>query len=221
MRQIGRIWRGFTWRAGVRLSIAFRGRHGRTTDGVRSCSPRARAGEKEFACAARAAVLEAARWNSVMDTHDPTRSADRPAQWRAQRPCAGAGRQVDFDPRAHSRRARRWARRGSAACLKARTCSTPRRLCATLGGRLERRGGGQWRVHGVGVAGFAEPAAKTRFRQFRHRLPAHARRGRGLSGHRDVRRRCELAQAADAARARSAWSGSARARCRRPTAGCR
>src|SRR5580658_5890182 len=27
----------------------------------------------------------------------------------------------------------------------------------TLGARLEQLGGGQWRVHGVGVGGFAEP----------------------------------------------------------------
>ena len=32
-----------------------------------------------------------------------------------------------------------------------------------LGGRLERLGGGAWRVHGVGVAGFAEPAEKLDF----------------------------------------------------------
>jgi 3-phosphoshikimate 1-carboxyvinyltransferase len=31
------------------------------------------------------------------------------------------------------------------------------RVLRTLGGRLERLGGGKWRVHGVGVAGFAEP----------------------------------------------------------------
>ncbi|MGB6536441.1 MAG: 3-phosphoshikimate 1-carboxyvinyltransferase [Xanthobacteraceae bacterium] len=32
-----------------------------------------------------------------------------------------------------------------------------------LGARLERRGGGAWRVHGVGVGGFAEPAQKLDF----------------------------------------------------------
>jgi 3-phosphoshikimate 1-carboxyvinyltransferase len=32
-----------------------------------------------------------------------------------------------------------------------------------LGGALEQRGGGAWRVHGVGVAGFAEPAASLDF----------------------------------------------------------
>ena len=41
-----------------------------------------------------------------------------------------------------------------------------------LGARVERLGAGEWRVHGVGVAGFAEPAGAARFRQFRHRLPA-------------------------------------------------
>jgi 3-phosphoshikimate 1-carboxyvinyltransferase len=32
-----------------------------------------------------------------------------------------------------------------------------------LGGRLEPRGGGEWRVHGVGVGGFAQPAATLDF----------------------------------------------------------
>jgi 3-phosphoshikimate 1-carboxyvinyltransferase len=32
------------------------------------------------------------------------------------------------------------------------------RAVAALGAQVERRGGGEWRVHGVGVAGFAEPA---------------------------------------------------------------
>jgi 3-phosphoshikimate 1-carboxyvinyltransferase len=32
-----------------------------------------------------------------------------------------------------------------------------------LGASLERRGGGHWRVHGVGVAGFAEPSRKLEF----------------------------------------------------------
>ncbi len=45
---------------------------------------------------------------------------------------------------------------------------------------------------------------RPRFRQFRNRLPARARRGRRLSDHRDIRRRCLAAQPADAARARSA-----------------
>ncbi len=45
---------------------------------------------------------------------------------------------------------------------------------------------GNGSIHGVGVGGFAEPASAARFRQFRHRLPADARRGRRLPDHRDV-----------------------------------
>ncbi len=73
-----------------------------------------------------------------------------------------------------------------------------------LGARVERLGAGEWRVHGVGVAGFAEPARRARFRQFGHRLPAHARRRRRLPDHRDLRRRRLAAPAADAAGARAA-----------------
>ena len=73
-----------------------------------------------------------------------------------------------------------------------------------LGARMARTGERAWSIHGTGVGGFAEPAARARFRQFRHRLPPHARRGRRLPDHGDVRRRCLAAQPPDAARARSA-----------------
>ena len=86
--------------------------------------------------------------------------------------------------------------------------------------RGERRA--NWRVRGVGVGGFADPRGAARFRQFRHRLPAGARRGRRLADHGDVRRRRFAALAADEARARSAGengrAGDAR---RRMAAGCR
>ena len=46
-----------------------------------------------------------------------------------------------------------------------------------LGARLERTARALWRIHGVGVAGFAAAGRPARFRQFRHRLPAGDRRG--------------------------------------------
>ena len=70
---------------------------------------------------------------------------------------------------------------------------------AALGARVERLGEGEWRVHGVGVAGFAAPDARARFRQFRDWLPAHARSGGRLSDHRHFRWRCFAASTADAA----------------------
>ncbi len=85
-----------------------------------------------------------------------------------------------------------------------------------LGARVERTGEGVWRIHGVGVGGFAQPARRARFRQFRHRLPAGAWRGGRLPDHRDLRRRRVAAQTADAPRARSAGeNGRAGDRCRR------
>ena len=78
------------------------------------------------------------------------------------------------------------------------------KVLRALGARVERIGEGVWQVDGVGVSGFATPARSARFRQFRHRLPADDGRGGRLPDHRDVRRRCLAAQAADAARARPA-----------------
>src|SRR5919107_717277 len=37
------------------------------------------------------------------------------------------------------------------------------RAMQAMGAKVERTGAGQWRVHGVGVAGFAEPAAALDF----------------------------------------------------------
>ena len=87
--------------------------------------------------------------------------------------------------------------------------------------QVERTGEGAWRVHGVGVGGFAQPPA-ARFRQFRHRLPAGDGGGRRLPDHRDLRRRCLAAHTADAARARSAGAdGRARSALPGKAAGCR
>ena len=55
-----------------------------------------------------------------------------------------------------------------------------------LGARVERTGEGAWRIHGVGVGGFAAAGGAARFRQFRHRLPAGDRRGRRRAGHGDL-----------------------------------
>ena len=49
-----------------------------------------------------------------------------------------------------------------------------------LGAKVERGGDGLWRIHGVGVGGFAQPAGAARLRQFRHRRAAGDRRGRRL-----------------------------------------
>ena len=80
-----------------------------------------------------------------------------------------------------------------------------------LGATVERIGEGAWRVHGVGVGGFRAAAGRARFRQFRHRLPSGHGSGGGLSGHRHLRRRCQPAQAADAAHSRSRRVDRARA----------
>ena len=85
------------------------------------------------------------------------------------------------------------------------------------GGRLAGQRG---RGRGLRAAGRA-----ARFRQFRHRLPPGHRGGRGLPGHRDLRRRCLAALAADAARARPARAhgraGLERRRGRAPAAHAR
>ena len=52
-----------------------------------------------------------------------------------------------------------------------------------LGAGVERTGERAWRVRGVGVGGFAEPARGARFRQFRHRLPPGDGRGGRLPDH--------------------------------------
>ena len=72
-----------------------------------------------------------------------------------------------------------------------------------LGARVERTGDFAWKVNGVGVGGFAEPAKAARFRQFRHRLPAGDGGGRGLPDLGGVRRRRLAAQPPDAADPRS------------------
>ena len=73
-----------------------------------------------------------------------------------------------------------------------------------LGATVERQGEGAWSVHGVGVGRLCTAGRCARSRQFRHRLPARSRGRRRLSDHRDLRRRRQPAQTADAARARSA-----------------
>ncbi len=57
-----------------------------------------------------------------------------------------------------------------------------------LGAQVARGDDGTWRVRGVGVGGFTSPPGSARFRQFRHRLPAGARRARRLADHGDARR---------------------------------
>ena len=81
----------------------------------------------------------------------------------------------------------RWrsAKRGFPACWKVKTSSIP-----ATPWRAGRAGGAkrQWRVAGPwGGRRRALPGGqRARFRQFRHRRPADAWRGRRLSGHRDV-----------------------------------
>ncbi len=72
-----------------------------------------------------------------------------------------------------------------------------------MGATVERTGEGAWRVHGVGVGGFARAQVRARFRQFRHRLPPGDGCGGGLPDHRHLRRRRQPAPAADAAHPRS------------------
>ena len=72
-----------------------------------------------------------------------------------------------------------------------------------LGAHVERTGERQWLLRGVGVGGFAEPAAALDFGNSGTGCRLDARRGRRLPGDGDVRRRCVAAQAADAPRARS------------------
>ena len=90
-----------------------------------------------------------------------------------------------------------------------------------LGASLERRGGGAWRVHGVGVGGFASPGAETRFRQFGHRLPADAGGGRGMPDRRASSMATLRCASGRCAASSIHWSGSARAPSCRPTGGCR
>ncbi len=83
---------------------------------------------------------------------------------------------------------------------------------AALGARVERLGDGTWEIYGVGVGGFRAAGRAARFRQFRHRLPPGHGGRRGLSDHRDVRRRRLAAQAADEAHPRPGRAHR-RARC--------
>ena len=80
-----------------------------------------------------------------------------------------------------------------------------------LGARLERGGDGIWRIHGVGVGGFAQPAGPLDFGNSGTGCRLAIGAVAGCAGDRDLRRRRLLAQAADAARARSAGDAWARA----------
>ena len=127
---------------------------------------------------------------------------NRPPRRSAPGPRPRPGRQVDLPPRAdpvrpHGRREHgRRPLGGRGRPAHRRRHAGPGR---SAGARRRRgvahpRGRGGW---------FCCPGGGARFRQFRHRLPAGARRGGRLPGDRDLRRRCLLAQAADAPRARS------------------
>ena len=72
-----------------------------------------------------------------------------------------------------------------------------------LGARVERVGEGNWQVDGVGVGGFAQPATPLDFGNSGTGCRLMMGAGR-LPDHGHVRRRRLAAQAADAARARSA-----------------
>ena len=80
------------------------------------------------------------------------------------------------------------------------TAAAMRALGATAGARRRGRLAHAWGRR----RRLCEPDRAARFRQFRHRLPAGDGGGRRLPDNGDVRRRCLPAQAADAARARSA-----------------
>ena len=91
-----------------------------------------------------------------------------------------------------------------------------------LGARLERTPDGLWRIHGVGVGGFAQPAGPLDFGNSGTgcRLAIGAVAGNAVTATFDRRRL--LAQAADAARARSAGAHGRARRSTPPTAaGCR
>ncbi len=92
----------------------------------------------------------------------------------------------------------------------------------TLGAQLERRGGGQWRVRGVGVGGFAEPAQDQKL-DFGNsgtgcRLVLGAVAGCPITATFDGD--AQLAQAPDAPRPRAAGADRRAHDCPRPTAAC-
>ena len=77
-------------------------------------------------------------------------------------------------------------------------CSIPPPPCARSARRWSGSASGKWRVHGVGVGGFAQPAGPLDFGNSGTgcRLALGAVAGCPITG--DVRRRCVTAQAADA-----------------------
>ncbi len=148
-------------------------------------------------------------------------SADRAPLQTVAGPASRARRQIDLPPVPHFRRARggadidcRAARRRGRGQHREGDARARRRHRTRGRGGLERHGRRRRRLRATRRA--------ARFRQFRHRLPAGDGGRRRLSGHRDLRWRCIAAQAADAARARSAGThGRANDRDRRgrPPAG--
>ena len=90
-----------------------------------------------------------------------------------------------------------------------------------LGARVDRGGIGEWRVHGVGVGGFAEPEAALDFGNSGTgcRLMLGAVAGCPIT--RDVRRRRLAASTADAAGARAAGADRRAYAASLRTAACR
>ena len=91
-----------------------------------------------------------------------------------------------------------------------------------LGARVERTGDCAWRVHGVGVGGFAQPAGVLDFANSGTGVPIGDRRGGGRSGDSHLRWRRIVAWPADAARARSIGKDGCARGSKSPTTGdCR
>ncbi len=131
----------------------------------------------------------------------PRVPAHRPPLRQAPGPLARARRQVDLASRPDLRCSRR-RRDPHLRAARRRGCHQHRKSHARARrpGRAHRRGrvAAAWRRR----RRVPRPRWRARFRQFRHRLPPGDGGGRGLPDHRDLRRRRQPAQAADAAHPR-------------------